>query len=221
MRIYKLLTVVVFSFIIFVACDKEKEVPIYEPPPLRDYATQYNSDIAKIENYLKTHSVNVTNNAGFPNDQDATFASVPNLDPTSIWGSNPTTPQASLLSKIAVVGGVNHKIYYVKFRPGVGSSPMLSNRIKAQYKGFLIENDLIFDSSPEIGTEFPLNQLILGWQQVLPEFKMGTITNSTQYADFGAGIMFLPSALAYYNQSPGLVPAYSPLAFSIKLFNVI
>ena len=38
--------------------------------------------------------------------------------------------------------------------------------------------------------------------------------------DFGAGVMFVPSGLAYYNQIRPLIPSYSPLVFSFKLYDV-
>jgi hypothetical protein len=39
-----------------------------------------------------------------------------------------------------------------------------------------------------------------------------------EFSNFGSGVMFLPSGLAYYNQIPSaLIPSYSPLIFSFKL----
>ncbi len=222
MKISKLFLVIVLSLVIFIGCDDNKEItPQQQQIVLRDYQTQYNVDILKIENYLKTHSVSVINNSGFVDDQDATFTSVSNLNPNSIWGTDPLTPKTSLLTKTATIGGVIHKIYYIKFRLGNGASPTLVSQIKSQYKGFLIEDGSIFDSSPTTGSQFTLNQLIFGWREILPEFKMGSISGVNQYSDFGSGVMFLPSALAYYEQSRVPIPQYSPLAFSFKLFNVI
>lgn len=166
------------SFIFFLICSCEKENKIEEQQFFkRDYASQYAEDISKIEDFLKTHSVTVINHAGFPDDQDATFTSVPNLDATSMWGSNAVTPKSSLLFKLSNIGGVSHKIYYIKFRNGIGVSPTINNQIKAYYKGFLLTDDtILFDFSPETGTTFYLNQLIYGWREIFPEFKMGTIT---------------------------------------------
>lgn len=191
-------------------------------PSINDYATQYNIDNQKIENYLKTHSVTVINNPGFIDDQSVTFTEVSSLNEASIWGSNPDVPKASLLFKNKVIEGVTHKIYYLKLREGVGTNATLNNQITCYYKGLLLNNS-VFDASPEGGSTFALNQLIYGWREILPEFKMGTITNGNQYDDFGAGVMFLPSALGYYNNVPpsGTIPAYSPLIFSFKLYKVI
>jgi FKBP-type peptidyl-prolyl cis-trans isomerase len=75
--------------------------------------------------------------------------------------------------------------------------------------------------SPNEGSVLGLNGLIFGWREILPEFKMGTVLGTNQFADFGAGVMFLPSALGYYNQPLANIPQYTPIAFSIKLFTVL
>lgn len=222
MKRHKFFILLGLSVFTFVSCNNEDNFPdTITPitpitPPLRDYTVQYNTDILKIETFLKTHSISVTNHAGFSDDQDVSYATVPSLDENSIWGSNPSEPKASLLTKTVSIKDVVHKIYYIKFRPGIGASPLLTNQIKTQYTGFLIEDGFVFEDSVDEGVNFPLNNLITGWREILPEFKMGTITGVNQYSDFGAGVMFLPSALAYYNMSNQNISAYSPF----KLYGV-
>jgi hypothetical protein len=218
----KIIKFILFSLLLsttFLSCDGNDSMP--DVPQKRDYQDQYNEDIAKIENYLKTHAITVVTNPGFADDQNATYSVVPSLDANSIWGTDPLVPKVNVLTKIAIVGGVEHKIYYLKFRDGVGASPNTSNQIKAYYN-FVLLNDAStpIETSSEAGVNLQLNKLILGWKYILPEFKMGTITGINQYNDFGAGVMFLPSALAYYEQSSANVPAYSPVIFNIKLFNI-
>ena len=206
-----------------ISCSDDKK-PSAQPTPIqpKDYGTQYNEDLTKIENFLKTHSITVIDHAGFADDQDASFATVPNLDSNSIWGSNTTTPKASLLFKLVNVAGVSHKVYYIKFRNGIGASPTINNQIRTVYNGFLMNETITsFDKSDEKGAVFTLNGLITGWREILPEFKMGTFTGTNQYTDFGAGVMFLPSALAYYNSDRPQIPAYSTLIFTFKLYNII
>jgi FKBP-type peptidyl-prolyl cis-trans isomerase FkpA len=123
-----------------------------------------------------------------------------------------------LLVKNKVIAGVDYKIYYLKFRRGTGASPTDNSLLKCYYSGSLLE-DFVFDTSPENGANLPIRQLILGWQEILPEFKMGTVTGTDQYENFGAGVMFLPSAVAYYEKAAPRVPSYSPLIFSFKLYN--
>ncbi|MES2811715.1 MAG: hypothetical protein V4670_04525 [Bacteroidota bacterium] len=76
-----------------------------------------------------------------------------------------------------------------------------------------------------------LSYTMLGWKSILPLFKSGSVTvtsGNTSYTDFGTGVMFLPSGMAYYNKERGVynpetetgyVPKYSPLIFSFKLLD--
>lgn len=205
----------------FLSC--EKDAPVDTTPQKRDYQEVYNEDIVEIENYLKTHSISVVNHPGFADDQNVSFAIVPSLDATSIWGTDALTPNVNLITKFVTIEGVVHKAYYLKLKDGVGISPNLSNRIKAYYKMFLLNEESTFiDEKSDISLQ--MNQLILGWQNILPEFKMGTITGTNEYNDFGAGVMFIPSALGYYERnlaSENPVPSYSPLIYNFKLFNVL
>lgn len=223
-KYFSIVVVLIFSFINCTDDKKSVAQPAAQSAPNvpRDYAIQYNEDLYKIEDFLKTHSITVINHADFTDDQDASFAIVPNLDSNSIWGDNAATPKLSLLVKLATVGGVAHKIYYIKFREGVGASPNINSTIRAVFSGFLTTNmSAAFDKSVQQGAVFSLNQLIFGWREILPEFKMGTVSSTNVYSDFGAGVMFLPSAFGYYDKNTAQIPAYSPLIFTIKLYNVL
>ncbi|MBX9806224.1 MAG: FKBP-type peptidylprolyl isomerase, partial [Flavobacteriaceae bacterium] len=63
-----------------------------------------------------------------------------------------------------------------------------------------------------------------GWSEIFPLFKTGTSdinpNGTVTHKDFGAGVMFLPSGLAYYNTGKGSIPAYAPLVFSFKLYEI-
>jgi hypothetical protein len=219
MKLIKNIPFLIALLLLSTACSKDKSV---DSSTNVGYQEQYNQDILKIETYLKTHAVVVVNNPGFANDQDATFSTVPNLDPSSIWGSDAVTPKTNLLFKNATFAGVVHKIYFLKFRQGIGTTPTLNNQITTYYKGFLL-NDSVFDMSNANGATFPLNGLILGWQEIFPEFKSGITGAGNQMEEFGAGAMFLPSAYAYYNlgSGNGVIPPYTPIAFNFKLFKVL
>jgi len=73
-------------------------------------------------------------------------------------------------------------------------------------------------------TTFSLQEVIRGWGEIFPQFKGGDATqidgDPTLYSGFGSGVMFIPSALGYYNQAQGSIPAYSPLIFTFKLYSV-
>ena len=67
--------------------------------------------------------------------------------------------------------------------------------------------------------------VIRGWSEIFPRFKAGTYVGNPDgtisYSDFGAGIMFLPSGLGYYNNVAGSIPSYSNLIFTFKFLNCI
>lgn len=220
MKLFIKVTYSILILFLLLSCESDiTDVIEYPTTPVIDYAIQYNIDIGNIEEYLKTHSLTVVNHSGFSDDQEAIFETVPRLDFNSIWGSNPNSPKPSLLTKFKTIEGVHHKIYYIKFRDGIGTSPNDNNQLTSYYKGFLLD-DTVFDQSIETGRTFRLNELILGWREILPEFKMGITTGLDQYEDFGAGVMFLPSALGYYQHSVGQIPEYSPIIFNFKVFKV-
>lgn len=203
----------------FLSCVKDVDIP--QPAVKRDYQTQYNEDIIKIENYLKTHSISVINHPGFLDHMNVSYATVPSLDANSIWGINPLTPNANVLSKLVTTQGVVHKVYYLRLQDGVGTSPTVSSQIRSYYKCSLMDNgSTIVGSSADTGVDLHMSQLILGWREIFPLFKMGTISGPNQYNDYGAGVMFLPSAMAYYDLQVNQIPSYSPLIYNFKLFNV-
>lgn len=208
-----------------VSCQKENA---NDTVPLRDYAEQYATDINTIKTFMKTHSITVTNHPGFVDDQDVAFTVVPELDPSSIWGSDDTTHKPDVLELTVAKDNITYTVYYLKLREGSGptsKSPCNLDGVLAAYKGYLINDSMtVFDSNNYPQTVFNLPELIRGWGEVFPKFRTGTYTTnpdgSTSYIDFGAGVMFLPSGLGYYNGGTSTVPGYSPLIFSFKLYEV-
>jgi hypothetical protein len=69
-----------------------------------------------------------------------------------------------------------------------------------------------------------LYNTIRGWSEIFPKFKTGSYTTNNDgtvsYNDFGAGVMFIPSGLGYYSSGSGNIPAYAPLVFSFKLYEL-
>ncbi|HEU0136137.1 MAG TPA: FKBP-type peptidylprolyl isomerase [Flavobacterium sp.] len=214
--------------------------------PLRDFQVQYNSDIADIERYLKTHSITVLNNPGFADDMDVTYTEVPENDPTSIWNDPRLTSTTVVdpLTQKPYYHDVAYKIYYLRLRTGGGAAgnrvaPTNADAVLTSYTGSYlfhytdpnVENapdelrQAQFESVPFPQTNLPLEGVIKGWSEVYPLFKSGDFTTvqgePVTYTDFGAGVLFIPSGLGYYNQSQSAIPAYSPLIFSFKLYEVI
>lgn len=204
----RLLLLLPFIFIM-VGCPSDDSP---EEVQARPYSEVYAEDINEIEDFMDTHFMTVDT------DYNVTF--------TEITGSTPGTPisdHPNLGFKMVSKGGVDHKLYYIKLREGIGSSPTKLDSIYTAYKGH--KTDLTsFDeaSSPEW---MQLEQVIQGWKDIFPLFKAGTSvtdnsTGITTYSDYGAGVMFVPSGLAYFNITSTSIPSYTPIIFNFKLMKV-
>ncbi len=233
---------IIFLFtlgLIAVSCSKDDNNNV---APLRDYAEQYTKDIANIETYMQTHYMEVTNNPGATDDQNVTFTLIPEGGTqTSIWDQT-TYP---ILTRYVSVNqndvDITYKIYYIQLRQGTGAnskSPSNVDRVLTSYRG-----EYIFSSTEQVNgvdvttiksdefeesinpqNYFNLTSVIRGWSEIFPQFKTGTysgnLDGTTSYSDFGAGIMFIPSGIAYFGSATGGIPSYSPLIFSFKLYEI-
>lgn len=230
-----------FIALVAVSCNNNDNIG---PVPLHDYTTQYDTDLEKIEQFLQTRSYTITDHPGFSDDQDVTFTQIPDGDTsmTSVWNSG------NLLVHIYhdYSHDIDYKIYYLKLRDGGGAandkpSPTNVDGVLAGYSGsylFSAAQDTTagpttsvnrikthtFESNPFPQAVLSLESAIRGWSEIFPHFKAGDFTSVSgepnSYSDFGAGVLFIPSALGYYNQSQSAIPAYSPLIFSFKLYEV-
>ena len=233
---------IIFLFtlgLIVVSCSKDDNNNV---APLRDYTEQYTKDIADIETYMQTHYMEVTNNPGATEDQNVTFTLIPEGGTqTSIWNQT-TYPRLTRYVKVKQNDvDITYKIYYIQLRQGTGAnskSPSNVDRVLTSYRG-----EYIFSSTEQVNgidvttiksdefeesinpqNYFNLTSVIRGWSEIFPQFKTGTysgnIDGTTSYSDFGAGIMFIPSGLAYFGSATGGIPSYSPLIFSFKLYEI-
>lgn len=238
-------TIVGFTLaLLVVSCSKNDD----NTEPLRDYATQYEADLDKIEEFLQTHYYTVVDHPGFPDDQSVTFTKIPTGGTqTSIWNS------PDLVTDFTVeANDITYKLYYLKIRGHVDrnnsvnppseadldKTPCNVDRVLSSYVGQYLytaketvdgtEVDVLklkqFEESINPQSFLTLSSTIRGWGEVFPNFKAGTYSENPDgtltYADFGAGVMFLPSGLGYYASSSTSIPAYSPLIFSFKLYEI-
>ncbi len=214
--------VLLFSVTLFItSCNKDEETEV----PLRDYAEQYATDIAAIESYLQTHYIeSVVNNPGQPDDQTITFAAIPaGGSQVSIWNQIQYPLSFVSVEKDNII----YKLYYLKTREGSGSNskaPCNFDNVLVAYEGNLL-NGTVFETNYLPQDFFNLNGVIRGWGEVFPKFKSGSYVGNPNgtlsYFDFGAGALFIPSGLAYFNVQRTNIPAYSPLIFRIKLLEVV
>ena len=207
-NIYKVLCFVLLATV-FAGCPSDDNV--YAEPP-KPYAEQYPIDEAAIEDFLATHFVTV----------DADF----NTTFTKIETGGTETPiknMSNLAFKMVDRNDLTYKLYYLVLNEGdaAGESPIKVDSSFVSYKGTLFDNT-VFDTA-ESPVWFMLQDVVPGWGEIIPQFKTGTsIENpdgTVTYQNYGAGVMFLPSAFAYYNGSLGVIPQYSSLIFNFKLIN--
>lgn len=209
--------------------------------PLRDFDEQYATDIANIEKYLQTHYLNlenVTDIASVVNSADL-IKPLPTTGtiPPSIYSLlNSTTLPRLLYKEVTKTShemNTPYKVYYLQFREGNSTEkPCPLDEVLVTYRGTSLASgtggtvsETEFDSS-SIGIKFTLSATVSGWGEIIPLFGKGIFDETATgngpnvYNNYGAGIMFLPSGLGYYNGSNTNIPSYSPLVFSFQLQNL-
>ena len=97
---------------------------------------------------------------------------------------------------VTLPNGLQYKI----IEEGTGAKPASESNVKVHYQGTLIDGK-VFDSSYERGepVSFNLNQVIKGWQEVLPLMSIGSkwqvyIPPDLAYGERGAGGAIGPNA---------------------------
>jgi hypothetical protein len=237
-RIFKVGFIFIMSLMIF-SCNKTDGVAdVYIVP----YAEQYPVDIAAIDKYLDEYHMEVS----VDGNKDVTFtkltqAPVGSLSIRAQYASNLHTKIVTSNGVDYKVYYINitdilNPNYY-----GSGENPTSVDSVFVSYRGEFLytkkeavvpaTNPITYNSfiastkfdEAQNPVWFPLYNVIEGWKEIFPLFKTGdpgvpNATNGTvSYANFGAGVMFLPSGLAYYSGGVGSIPSYSPLIFSFKL----
>jgi hypothetical protein len=218
--------------------------------PIRDLTAQKITDSLAIDNFLTTHYLDVTNTTSY-NDQDVSLPLLDTSHTVNIKSLLNSTTYPKLLIEPVTVNNVTYYVYYIKLREGdmvKGTSPSRVDNVLAAYDGSFITTtttttDAVtttttantrFEYTPFPSTYNDLSRTISGWSYIFPKFHSGSLVPSTTpsdpspalYTNFGAGVIFIPSGLAYFNSAQTsnsniLIPSYSPLIFSFKLYNVI
>ena len=235
MNKFKYYFILLLAGISLVSCSKKDDDDDAVVVPLNDYTVQYKADNDSIVKYLNTNYITVTNAPGTPQDQDVVISKItdPATQPSIMSYLNSAT-FPKLLTRDVYNDDITYKVYYLVLREGTGQNPVNTDKVVVDYKGNLL-NGTVFDSSNGIPIKallwpydprgadgsFPV---IDGWSEIFPKFKTGTSTTANNgvitYNDFGAGVMFLPSGLAYYQSAQTNIPAYTPIVFSFKLYDL-
>jgi len=232
----KLYFVIISATIVLFSCNKADDST---PVPIRDISVQYAADITTIEAYLNTYYIE---NSGLVTDQEIKLTKIPvgGTQP-SIWTLLNSTTYPTLLSKDVDLHSITYKVYYLKLRADNPTGKSLSrvDEVLTAYAGSFLQNksttvdnvttvdiaSTLFESVQYPQGTIPLDRTVMGWQEIFPLFKTGTYdptpsSGPAVYNDFGAGVIFIPSGLAYFYQQVGTIPSYSPLVFTIKLYDM-
>ena len=103
-------------------------------------------------------------------------------------------------------------LQYEVLKEGTGKQPVISDAIKAHYKGALLDGKE-FDSSFKRNQPFsaPLRSLIKGWQIAIPLMKEGSHWR-----------LWIPSDLAYGDRGAGGdIPGGATLMFEVELLEIL
>jgi FKBP-type peptidyl-prolyl cis-trans isomerase FkpA len=115
---------------------------------------------------------------------------------------------AYLADKKIIAQKGENGLRYVITKAGTGDKPTLASTVKVNYKGSLLSDGSIFDQS-QSPIEFPLSNLIQGWQigfQLLPKGSTATL--------------YIPSTLGYgANGAPPNIPPNANLVFEVELID--
>ncbi len=107
---------------------------------------------------------------------------------------------------VALPNGIQYRV----IEEGNGARPTATSEVTVHYRGSLITG-LEFDSSFARGVpaKFQVNQVLKGWQEVLPLMKVGDHWQ-----------IFLPPDMAYGERGPRPIGPNQALVFDIKLIEV-
>lgn len=229
MNKFKFYFIVLSSVMILFSCNKT-DPPYVEP--IRAFSTQFTIDNVIIEKYLNDHYIKtIIDHPGFSDDQDIVFdIKTPEIVKPTLWSLLNSTTYPKLLSIDVPLHDIVYKVYYLKLRPDLttGKKPERVDNVLVSYDGSYLATGAEpkrFEYNPFPQQMFDLSAVIKGWQELIPLFRSGVVdvnegANPAIYTNFGAGVMFIPSGLAYFYEAKSNIPAYSPLMFSFKLYDV-
>ncbi|ASV28973.1 FKBP-type peptidyl-prolyl cis-trans isomerase [Maribacter cobaltidurans] len=231
----KLKNSIVFAitFISLWSCKKDDgpEIEVVPPRSLIEVAAE---DDAEILEFLSTHFFNYEDflNPQEKFDYKIKFDTIAgeNGRKTSILDSGELPGIEFGVETISVASSsfgiddgevADHKLYYLIARQGSGDFPTIGDNSILRYEGLLL-NGTLFDGSSNQPLKFYLSNpgLRVGFAQAILKLKTGdSFTDNgdgtVSFENYGVGVAFMPSGLAYFNTRAGSIPAYSPLIFKL------
>lgn len=210
----------IFALII-TSCEEDEEGSVVTIE-IRDPEEVAVENLDEIENFMDTHYYELQENPTNPNFRIFTFG--------PIEGENEDRPPISespfLMDTTIIQRDVSYKLYYLKFREGNPEErkPKFVDSTLVTYQGLTLDN-VNFDAAPN-PIWFDITNNIRGFQELLTKLSGasgyeenpdGTVTFND---DFGKGVVFIPSGLAYFSAPPSgsSIEPYKPIIFSVQLY---
>jgi len=218
---------------IFISCESDDgpTVTFVEA----DRTEQQVKDRDSLLNYLTTHYYNSsflesgTNHeytdiiiTELPQDADGNYLDMPDPDENTLLMDDVDILTTEYFE-------VSYEYYVLRLNQGSGDSPAFTDAVRVKYEGTSVRTEEIFDSSitpislPLVGNGFTSFGTIRAWQLVMPTFNTALDFSSesgiVNYNDFGLGVMFVPSGLAYFSGNT-TGASYDNLIFKIELLQM-
>ena len=221
----------VLGLLIGVSCSKDdNNGPAVDPPIPFDESALTSKEI--LTSYLSSHFYNYEEFQEKP----AGFDYKIKFDTLAGSNADKTPLIDQVITKTLVRGGVEHELYVLVAREGLGPKPHFADSVFVNYSGNVpYKSKFDFSVTPvwfDLAAAAPAAELYTqapnaldGFANAMPEFgtaktiseaEDGSITYSN---DYGIGAVFIPTGLAYYNLGSGKVSAYDDLIFKIDLIS--
>lgn len=226
---FKLSLFILTILTVFISCEDD-DGPIVNPIVEEDRTEQQMKDNDSIVDYLSSHYYN---SSFFETGANHTFT---DIVITELEEGESVPEGHTLLSEVVETHSTtyleaDYEYYILRINQGGGEAPKFTDQVRVRYEGSTIEDGDVFDSNPIPSDWFlqidGFNRApIKIWQLVFPEFNASTSFNfnngAVEFNDFGLGVMFAPSGLAYFAFPPtgSSIGAYGNLVFKFELLQV-
>lgn len=209
-----------FSIAVLLTSCQEQQRSFYTPP--KPYSEQRAIDNDSLLHFLQTRFYNYEAYTAADSSTRVTFV----ID--TIQGENsdktPLMEQVEQINlKVKDNDGVyhDHTAYVLRIRSGeMEAAPSIADSVFVTYKGMLLNLNKFDERTTPIWFESLSN--IKGFSALMSYLTPGTYATNEDgtytFDGFGSAAIFMPSALGYYNQASGTIPAYSPLIFAVDLY---
>ena len=207
-------------FLILVVYSCKKDDSSVDSVPVNDISTQYALEKDSIIEFLQTHFYNYEDFENLPNNSSVELLidtiSGDNSDKISLYDqvSNLMIDVEDENSEM-----IPHNMYYIINREGNGESPTVADSVFVAYKGLTLDNNTFDVRNTPIWLDN--TSVVRGFKELTALLKRGDISTNLNgtysLTNYGVGLVIMPSALGYYENSAGSILPYSPLIFQINL----